>query len=232
MSRAPGERSRTRSAPARCSRTRWRSACTRGTPRWSRVAARSSRSPGRATTSPRASASPPSTGCPSSPGFGHGAGRGIHTDRRRAGRRDDEDDGHPRDPAGGPPGLGRARRPEPRPRERPPPARVHVRARSVLPADLVDRREREHERRRPPLPRVRRDVEPRPGARRRPRGRRRRAPGLGGPRGGRLRPARRHGGERGDARGRGGGVRSAHAAPRRCGRCCSTSRPSRTARPP
>ena len=106
--------------------------------------------------------------------------------------------------------------PEPRPRERPPSARVHVRARPVLAADVVDRRERQHQRRRPALPRLRRDVEPRARARRRPGGRERRAPGFGGSRGARLRPPSRHGRERRDARGRGGRVRSAHAAAR-CG---------------
>ncbi len=75
--------------------------------------------------------------------------------------------------------------------DRAPTARVHVRARPVVAADVVDRRQREHERRRPALPRVRRHVRARARARRRAAGRDRRAPRLRGTRGGRLRPARR-----------------------------------------
>ena len=222
-----------RSVPPRCCPTRSRSACTLATPRWSKAAARSSPSLARATTSSPASVSLPNTAFRWFPGVRGPGSSAVHADRRCARPRDDEDDPDPRDPAGGPSRVGGARRAEPRPRERLPPARVHVRARSVLAADVVDRRERQHQRRRPALSRLRRDVEPRAGARRRPRGRERRASGFRGSRDARLRPPSRHGRERRDARDRGGGVRSAHAAARcGAGRCCSTSRPSRTARPP
>ena len=58
-------------------------------------------------------------------------------------------------------------RAEPRSVEPPAAERLHVRARPVEPADLVDRRQREHERRRSALPRLRGDERTRARARRR-----------------------------------------------------------------
>ena len=94
----------------------------------------------------------------------------------------------------------------------------------------LDRRQREHERRRPPLSRLRRHVEPRPRARRRARRRHGRAPRLRGARSRRLRPPRRRGRQRGNARDRRAACASGSPrCRRRSGRCCSTSPPSRTA---
>ena len=96
---------------------------------------------------------------------------------------------------------------------RAPSARLHVRARPLIAADVIDRREREHERRRAALPRLRRDVRARAGAGRRHAGRTVERLGSEATRGGRLRPARRGRGLGGDARDRRRGVRPAHAAP-------------------
>ncbi len=82
----------------------------------------------------------------------------------------------------------------------PAPARVHLRAGPLEPADLVDRRQREHERGRAALPRLRGHVRARAGARRRDGRRHPGAPRRRGTRGGRVRPARRRGGQRGHAR--------------------------------
>ena len=95
------------------------------------------------------------------------------------------------------------------------PTRLHLRARPVVAADLVDRREREHQRRRPALPGVRRHVGARARAGRRDAGRDRRAPGERGTRDGRLRPARRRRGLGGNARRRRARLRAADAAPTR-----------------
>ena len=145
------------------------------------------------------------------PRVGHRARRRRQPDRRRARRRDVEDDTDPGGPARGPARLGRARRPEPRSRARAPERRLHVRARSVVAADLVDRRQREHERGRAALPRVRRDLEPRRRARRRPVRRQCRAARIRGARGRRLRPALRRRRRRGDPRDRRGRLRSTDA---------------------
>ena len=94
-------------------------------------------------------------------------------------------------------------------------ARVLVRARPVVAADVIDRRQREHERRRPALPGVRRHVGARARAGRRDAGRDRRAPRERGARGGRLRPARRRRRLRRDARDRRARLRAADPAPTR-----------------
>ena len=146
-----------------------------------------------------------------SPRERHGARRRVHADRRRPRGGHVEDGPDPRDPAGGPPRVGGAGPVQPRPRHRAPRDGLHVHARPVLAAGVVDRRQRGDERGRAALPRVRRHVRPRAGARRRARRRDRGARGLGGPGGGRLRPPR--GGRRvgGDDRARHRRVRAPHA---------------------
>ena len=61
--------------------------------------------------------------------------------------------------------MGRARRAQPRSGRCARPHGLHVRARPVLAAGQLDRGQREHERRRAPLPGLRRHQRPRPGAR-------------------------------------------------------------------
>ena len=111
---------------------------------------------------------------------------------------------------------------------------LHVRARSLLATGQLDRRQRQHERRRAALPRATASRAPhvlaldlvladgtiaRVGCR-----------GAGGAR---LRPPRLRRRLGGNARRRHGRVRPTHAdRPRRCARCSSTSRGSRTARRP
>ena len=88
----------------------------------------------------------------------HRARRRLDPAARRARRRHDEDAADPRGPSRGSAGVGRARRVQPGPRDGLGAHRLHVRARPVLATGQLDRRQRQHERGRPALPRLRRDL--------------------------------------------------------------------------
>ena len=124
-----------------------------------------------------------------------------------------EDGPDPGGPPRGPPRVGRARALQPRPVDRARAARLDLRARPVVAAGLVDRREREHERRWAALPRVRRHERARARGRHRAARRVARAARLRGAGGRRLRPARRGRRQRGHARRRRAGLRAAHPDP-------------------
>ena len=85
-------------------------------------------------------------------------GRRRDATRRCPRARHDQDAPHPRGAPRGPARLGRTRRLQPRSRDASRADRLHVRAGSVFTAGELDRREREHERGRPALPGVRRDL--------------------------------------------------------------------------
>ena len=88
----------------------------------------------------------------------HRARRRLDPAARRARGRHDEDAADPRGPSRGSAGVGRARRVQPGPRDGLGAHRLHVRARPVLATGQLDRRQRQHERGRPALPRLRRDL--------------------------------------------------------------------------
>ena len=155
----------------------------------------------------------------------HRSRRRRHPDRRRARGRHRQDARDPRGADRGSSRVGRAGSAQPRPVDRAPSDRLLVRARPVVAADVLDRRER---RTRTPAARTAWRTASRPRTCSRwtscmPDGSVERL-GQRGARGARLRPARRRRRLRGDARHRRAGLRAADAAPtRRSARCCSTS---------
>ena len=96
-----------------------------------------------------------------SPRERHGPRRRLHADRQRPRRGHLEDGSGPRDPTCGSVGVGGAGRCSTSTWARLCEGRVHVHARPVLAAGVLDRRQRGDERRRAALPRVRRHVRPR-----------------------------------------------------------------------
>ena len=165
------------------------------------------------------------------PRIRHRVGGGRHADGRRARRRHQQDDAHPRDPARGRPRVGGTGPAQPGPVGGARADRVHVCARPIESADVLDRRQRQHERRRTALPGLRRHQRARPRARRgapRRLGDRASAPKHRRPR------ATTCVASWSAAKARSASSRACVCAScrshRPCARCCSISRPSRPAR--